>query len=182
MINDLPQKKSISKYWFNHWIGAWVICHKILWNMGFAKIPQISATAVPAEICWLFSFSRESGEKSEKCTRCGSRPEFLTGVHRGEWEWWSGRQPTWQTMDEKQNSWIADVHVGSYDDPVADTADIQIHVSWGTWLGKQWMNSWITDSDAKELGKHPIAPDIHSHGIWGTWIGSGWIAEFWCWC
>ena len=47
----------------------------------------------------------------------------------------------------------ADAHAGSYDDPVADTADIQIHVSWGTWLGEQWMNSWISDSDAQDLGK-----------------------------
>ena len=50
-------------------------------------------------------------------------------------------------------SWIADAHAGSYDDPLADTADIQTHVSRGTWLGEQWMNSWITDSDAQELRK-----------------------------
>ena len=31
------------------------------------KISQISATAVPVEICWLFPFPRER-EKSEKCT------------------------------------------------------------------------------------------------------------------
>ena len=50
-------------------------------------------------------------------------------------------------------SWIADAHAGLYDYPLADTADIQTHVSRGTWLGEQWMNSWISDSDAQELDK-----------------------------
>ena len=36
------------------------------------KIPQISATAVPVEICWLFSFSGR--ERNLKSARCGTRP------------------------------------------------------------------------------------------------------------
>ena len=71
-----------------------------------------------------FSFSRESGEKSEKCTQCGSRPEFLTGVHRR-----GVRVVIWAPTNlanrggkaEKQ----ADAHAGSHDDPVADIAEKQ---------------------------------------------------------
>ena len=141
-------EKSICKYWFNNWMGASVICHEILWNIGFAKILKSVQRQFQLKYVDFFLFQGEWGE--------------IWKMHALWFETWilnRSASPESESGDLGANqlgkpwmrSWKASwCSCWSYDDPVADTVDIQIYVSWGTWLGEQWMNSWISDSDAQD--------------------------------
>ena len=108
---NLKMNCSQSMFFFSFCQRRAICCKQKLWIVGFCrKSPKSVQRQFQLKYVDFFPFPGRKAEKSEKCTRCGSRPEFLTGVHRR-----GVRVVIWAPTDlanrggkaEKLNSWYS---------------------------------------------------------------------------